>query len=515
MLVIILLAGLKFTAGLEMIDITGSDDICYMFRGINIFQKSISAEYSPLYSLLYRMVWIPCQNTVTTYYIVQKLVTVLPCILLYAVLRKNKIHIFISVVVSVFFLTSQMNFPVLPKPSHFALSIVLGTLVCVREKGSISSNMGVVAIGSLIASYVRPEFFPIFICTALLCMVTSIIGLRNGNPFHALAPSFFVILASLLIIPASGIPAFSEAGREMVAFGQHFSLNWVRWNDSDLDPMRDWQKITTDNFADSKNITEAACKNPRLFAKHLVYNSVRLAAKPIKLATPHPLANPHIYSKFSGLFLFGMLGLYLLKIRNNLVSRLRQTYDNYKITLLPLLILCIPGITSSLLIYPRDHYLLIPGAMAMIVVSMVINPDVKFRNTPTLNVFTALGVLLIVPVMSDIQKSTTDNKNSILDLISMNIKEPVNILASEELYAYFLGPNYQNVSAHSKNSDFQTFLKDKNITLIVLSRDLDVHPKFINDPTWHEFISNCDTFGFSSHTVSNSGNRILISKSID
>jgi len=177
-------------------------------------------------------------------------------------------------------------------------------------------------------------------------------------------------------------------------------------------------------------------------------------------------------------------------------------------------VLSFPGIISCILIYPTDHYLLIPGTMAMIAVAMLINDDCNFNSTSTLNAFVALGVLLAVPVMSDIQKSSNDNKNTINQLISMGMDEPVNILAAEGVYSHFLGTNYNSVIAYEKNSDFEAYMKKNNISLVILSNALEEHPRFVNDPAWHDFINNCENSDFSVLAVSNSANRIFISKSI-
>lgn len=513
-LLVILLAGLKFTWGLEQaLDIKVGDDVWYMFRGIHIHDQIPPASASPLYSLFYYIVWRIFRDAITTYYFSIKLLTILPSLFLYIALRKNRVRILLSAAVSVLFLVSQMNFPSWPKVSHFAVVIMLGTLALIRNRAPLNITMAIAAFSSLAISYVRPEYFLSFLIFAAVCLAASAVRFHKERKPAALLP-LLILAVSFSIVPLAGQPAFDrDDGREIFAFGQHFSMNWARWTNSRLDPMRDWEQITMENFGDSRNIKEAALNNPRMVIKHVVYNTARFAAKPIRLASPYPLEITATPLKFTGLFTLSLLGFYIFRIRKRLAPLSKQAWLEHKQTFIVMLIFSIPGVLSCILIYPRDHYMTMLGVLALAGFAMVISPDFPTGIRPFSSIAGAVILLLIVPPLASLMSDSTDNRLTINKINSLNIQKPIRILAFEEQYPPFINTECTNITSHSKNSDFDTFLKDRDINIIVLSPNLIDHPKFADDAVWGNFISNYESYGFSSIPVTGSGNSVLISDS--
>jgi hypothetical protein len=58
--------------------------------------------------------------------------------------------------------------------------------------------------------------------------------------------------------------------RSMVAFGQHYSLNWVRWNNDERNPMTNWEAIVKNDFGDADSVFSAIISNPYVFSRHLL-----------------------------------------------------------------------------------------------------------------------------------------------------------------------------------------------------------------------------------------------------
>src|SRR5829696_3858769 len=245
----LLLAGLKFTYRLpSILDITLWDESSYLYNGVKLVQNGVpSAEAAPLYSAWYYVLSLLQPDRVALYYLNLKVVTMLTPILVFFLLRRYGLSTLAGVIISGLFLISTANLPVMNKSTHFALIIILLSLIAATYTKRDTSAILLVCVGTLLCSYVRPEFFLTYLLILMLYIVFVVVRRKEIRIWQELLGLGAVLAVSALLLYVLGLPAFSSGGdRSFVAFGEHFPLNWMRWSGSDLYPLNaDWKTIVS------------------------------------------------------------------------------------------------------------------------------------------------------------------------------------------------------------------------------------------------------------------------------
>jgi len=257
----LLLAGLKFTYRLpSILDITLWDESQYLYRGVKLVQDGVpSAQWAPLYSAWYYVLSLLQPDRVALYYLNFKAVTMLPPILVFFLLRRYGLSTLAGVIISGLFLISAANLPVMPKPNHFALIIILLSLIAATYTKRDTSAILLVSIGTLVCSYARPEFFLTYLLILMLYVVVVVVRVARRSEiriWRELLGLGAALSVSAVLLYVLGLPAFSSGsgGRSFIAFGQHFSRNWLYWTGGDLSLWDDWEPITAQNFGDAQSM---------------------------------------------------------------------------------------------------------------------------------------------------------------------------------------------------------------------------------------------------------------------
>ncbi|MGC8660517.1 MAG: hypothetical protein ACP5U1_15735, partial [Desulfomonilaceae bacterium] len=153
MLFVIILAGLVYTFRIEQfMDIALYDESVYLHSGISVPNGFPSAEYAPLYALWYYFLSFLDHDTIKLYYLNYKVMTVLPAVLIFVVLRVNSVSRTVSFFCSCGFLLSAANFATVPKVSHFAILIILSGLIVSSLQRDRCLQIMAITIFSFLAS---------------------------------------------------------------------------------------------------------------------------------------------------------------------------------------------------------------------------------------------------------------------------------------------------------------------------------------------------------------------------
>src|SRR5258708_27418370 len=122
------LAGWNLTYGLQdLIDIGMFDEGLYLYHGVTLLHGLPGADAAPLYAVWYFILSLLQPDRAALYYLNYKLMTVLPVLLLYLVLRRYKVGLIPATVIAFFFLIESINLPVWPKVSHFSVILILAS----------------------------------------------------------------------------------------------------------------------------------------------------------------------------------------------------------------------------------------------------------------------------------------------------------------------------------------------------------------------------------------------------
>uniref|UniRef100_UPI0026278C12 hypothetical protein n=1 Tax=uncultured Chloroflexus sp. TaxID=214040 RepID=UPI0026278C12 len=377
----------------------------------------------------------------------------------------------------------------------------------------------IAAIGALLVSYVRPEYFVSFIVFSLLLLFLVAHNLlRRKNTFTSLWPAMMGFLLAVPLLVFVGLPI---GNRSMVAFGQHFSVNWVSWHKHMIDlgpgsmyPWTNWQDIVSRSFGNVNSVQEAFLANPTIFLVHVFYNLLRLAKIVPNLLMPQFSQNALEYTTLIGFVSY----ILILSRKRNRQTSLYQNLHQYKTILLTTAIFMIPGIISIAIIYPRDHYLLILVTLTIIGVITILFADSSNQrerdNYKTLSAILAISATLLFLFRPYQEPTIRSNIETIRLIQSLNISRPVNMLEAHGGYDVYLGRNFNRVAEYSKGTNFHEFRLRNNINMILVSNPLISDTRFVSDREWLDFLENHEEFGYVRREVPGTAWYLLIHTSL-
>jgi hypothetical protein len=127
-----------------------------------------------------------------------------------------------------------------------------------------------------------------------------------------------------------------------------------------------------------------------------------------------------------------------------------------------------------------------------------------------ITILLGLSLIVITPTFSARTTTIKPNLATIRAIQSLKIIEPVNILDADGGYCIYLSDNYHQVLQLDKSENFDLYLLDKKINMIVVNQPLSVDTRFRHDREWRQFLRNYTEFGFTQIDIPNIENKILI-----
>ncbi|MEX1015061.1 MAG: hypothetical protein WDZ80_07960, partial [Candidatus Paceibacterota bacterium] len=438
---ILLFSGWKYTYGLkDFLDIYLYDESYYLYTGVKLTSLGLPvADGGLFYSIWYYSLSLLQPDNIELYYLNFTIITILSPILLYLVLRRYYVQIIPSLLVSFFFLISYANFPMLPKVSHFSLLVVLLSLVFISYvKKSLLNSLAIASIGALLSSYIRPELFLVFILLSLIYIGSLVYTFNRQNRSVFTILGVFILVSGGLIL-SLGIP-FGE-NRSIVAFGQHFALNWIDWtNEHQLSAWTNWEEIIYLNFGNIHSVKEALFANPRIFFDHIfanIFNTIKSLNELIGLFFYHEnIFLPQKFIKIEAYILLVLVAAYIVKTRDLWFSQLNNRIKGNQNLLIILGCYLLISFIPIIIIYPRPHYFLLPGVIMMLILAILVfeneDKNSKFMGYKKM-VLLCLIVISITPFASGYW-TTTENRPNIITISfieTLQINEEVNMLLAD------------------------------------------------------------------------------------
>lgn len=525
---------LKFLCFMEnTVDIKAFDETIYLYQGVIINKKGLpSSQFAPFYSIRYYVLSLFEPNRVDLYYLNQKILIILTGLLLYIFLRILKNKNWLCFIISYFYVNSHIIM-IWPFVNLFTLLIILFCSI-IATYFFINKQIYyyIITIAFLYASWTRPEFFIAFISLLILSIINFYRLNKNKKIWYELIVFISIIVLSVYIFrnPLSG-------GRSFFAFSQHFALNWVDWNKSDLDPWFDYNIIVKETFGNSKNIIQAFYANPLYFFKHILSNIIQINKTVIDLLTPiHSDFLPTIFTSYYKIFI-NIVILFLLIVLvykfKQFLAQIRVLIKNqyFRRTLIIFLGILFAVLPSIIIIYPREHYLIIPLVFVLVLVTCYFNYLLLELsiNIPKIKFFPSIIIMLLllfvtpnissaynfIPKINKQYESDTPNLTTIRFIKKLPIKFPVTILDGASIYPYY-GDNYRGIIFFEKPSDdkFFEFLDAKNINIILITPELFSQRLYINDKDFLSIIHYPTNYGFVRINIPNTSRFLLIKKDL-
>lgn len=516
-LIALVVASWKYSFGLEqVIDLGLYDEGLYMSQGRQFLETGWpTPDWSPLYSLWYFLLSLWEPDYVRLYYLNYKLLIAGMPIVLYFLLRAMNIEQMVSIGLAFMQLIAFGNLPVHPKVSHFAFIIIFISLTFTARFYRYNWGISSLTVGLLLCSYIRPEFFISFVLISITHLVI-LVRYSQGRWKNGLS---FLLVAILFVFFVTQIGLPFNGSRSMMAFGQHFSLNWVVWTDAELHPYDDWQEIVRQNLGEVNTPMEAMKANPKLFLQHIIQNMRAIPKEVLGQFWVHsPLFLPNLFI-VEGIIFFGITGGWLFLKREQIVTTIRATWFRKRFFVLILLICMVPSFFSAVIIFPRDHYLFIPATLTVVLFAYLLSSESQHHLLSYQRLFIILVILVaLTPAkpswfLQKAQKADQPALSTVNFLRTLHITDEVNLLA-RGFYNVYLGDNFRHVTVDDKMENFEHFHHEKSINMVILSTHLENDSRLRDDPEWQAFLENHQENGYIRLEIPNSTQSVLISKDV-
>lgn len=382
----LLLSTWKVSAQLETkMDLRFYDESYYLTQGLFHSPESWLADYSPLYSLWYKLAGYFISDPVELYDAAYRFWTFALGLMVFGLVRvssfesRERNRWFIALLWGMASIASQLALPLWPKAGHLAMiGSFIGIFGLLNWKDEQTSQLCWVAGIGLLFSWCRPEFLAAAGTAGLLIPLAILSGERKFS-YLSLIP-FVPALACWYIW---GLPT-GQSGRGLVAFGQHFVHNWRNISgNNQTDLMHDWvnwRPIFASHFGNAGNPVEAFLTNPGDMIRHLWFNLRYLIYNCLvyfsETMFPKRITGISPVYGFAALLL---LAEWMSKLRTADIFFQRFRKRNFR-EFLPWLVLALPALLAGFLFQPRPHYLLPLFPFFILLVTIFFKPVAILQN---------------------------------------------------------------------------------------------------------------------------------------
>ncbi|MBX3210775.1 MAG: hypothetical protein KF850_01945 [Labilithrix sp.] len=529
---LVLLVTLKTTWGLlGTFDLGFDDETIYLEAAHWAGKRFLPlADSSPLYPLWYRALSFVEPDPIRLYFLNWFVLTAALPMLLYALARRSGAPLAAAAAVAVAWSmsTAVMTWPFVSK--FAALVLCLGALAAtaIRDR---RLAVAVTAAALAVTAYARAELtVPSFVfagAVAPYCLggvVGTLRGPRTrarcGQRSRALLALGIAVLAPLGARRLFGDP--HQGGRAFFAFGQHYALNVVEDRRLAVDPWTLWDRFAREAFPRATTIGEALQENPAAFLWHLRRNLTRLPKAAEELLAPLPFV-PRPLETLTGAVLDVVViaGVCALVLRAARLDRRLAAW-------LPLLtVVGLTTIGSTLLVYPREHYLLplaclVLAALAAACGGLRWPSELRARwwlglprsrwlsrlgRSATLGPLALVVALVLVAAALPARRGGLpsllasrgpspprlhENERTVELLRSFRLRGRVPILEADHSRGVYAELDFVRVAQWEKAAPFWEFVHAHGVAVVAITWRLREDPRFRSDP---EFLAFADGTG--------------------
>jgi hypothetical protein len=524
LLALLALFCLRLLAPLELArDLTLWDEADYLRRAFALPQRGLPApEWGPLHSLFYFALSRLVPDPITLHDVAYRLLAVLPTLGIYLCARRAGAPRTLSLLGSALFLVSAAPH-VAPRPTLLALVLVLAGLWVALGRRSLAGAAASLGLSLLLASFARPELFMSFL------LVSGVLGLAllRGGWRQSARTAFTYAALALALVALLGNPFEDRSGRRLYAFCQHYALGEVARAKLDVEPWGQCNAVLRRSFGEVHSVGEAARANPSAFLTHLRANLLLYPVASLHLFLRGPshadLLDPQPrpwtperqgHALLVGLSLLGLAGLLLrrggpqlrLALRSPAVVRCG----------LALLLVLIPSALSSLLLHPRDHYLVLQGVLLplfVLVLAAALAPP-RAESQGGVAFALALALLIAAPMLGPATGAPLPHRRAVAQLRPVAAALPGSFGLLETLGGYdvYLGRRVSQVlpSQRRPGEAFEDFLARRNVRMVLLEPSLTGHALLAGDADFQAFVAAPEAFGFRVAPLGDTGIQVAV-----
>lgn len=343
-------------------DLTASDETEYAVMALRPDGAERSALYVPLYVAWYRLLLALPVGGEYLPFVSHALLQTALAVLFYLLVRRLGVGRCVGVLASsVLMLHTKLAF-VNPFPAHMAAVLVaLGALVGTYRRTLVGA-CGPLGFALLVACYARNEFGTILLAFLPLYLAAGVWSWRSADArreFLAWGLPLCVAVGACSLTVGLPLP---DGPRGLFAFGQHYARNVSEATGvGDEHYTVRWREAVSAEFGDVRTVGDAVRAKPRAVLWHVGCNLEHLPRVVLELCRPKPAlsntARTPAFLLMLAVLACGFVGLF----RRVRTGGLRG-HDNgpLRAVLLALAVALVASGASVVLIYPREHYLVLP-----------------------------------------------------------------------------------------------------------------------------------------------------------
>jgi len=532
---------LLFATGLKVLqqlpqfkDMILWDEAFYMIKGLDIFNK-IPKEWGPAYGMWYKLLSMIREDPMTLYYSNFKILTIAGGILMYVFLVLRKVHPLAAVLLAGFYMISDINLATWPYISHFCLIIILLSGIAAGLASSKAVQWMIFAGAALLLSYARPEFYLAFLMMLSILAVVLVkqrFAFSRTETFAAVGLLAFVIIGHFFM----GFGLFEQGAtfkgsqytRQVFAFGQHYAINFGHWKHIDHAWLA-WEDIFGERFEVSHSFYSTITSNWPELQRHIFQNCLHyFQVSFVRLSNVLFAENILGGAWYTRIFMWLIiLGVTLaLVLRNQLPSFLKRIDDKDRSTVLAFAVFAIPAIISCILIYPRDHYLLLQMPILLFLAALIFKGlGGSVQRDLVLTIVGGAFLVLFSPTKGEINhfdhwdyRMETHNRKAIELLRTVQTDTTTYLLEDEGgLTVYAQNPDLRSlfpVDLEYEGSMVDYILAN-DVKMVFVSIIMDEDPNLVDDEAWASFKKDPAPFGYEKILLPESETYFLVHESIE
>ena len=499
--VVLALAGWLMTTPLRSaMDIFFLDETGYLIRGMNMFPK-IPKLWGPVYCFWYKILSIVQSNPVDLFYLNYGLISVLTALVLYIFLLRFRVMWPVAIWLSFMVLIAPFNLTTFPKVAHFAAIFGMTGIMVAYFIRHHQNRYLFIALLFLVMSYIRPEFYLSF----LICSIGIFVGWALKKiRFEGTAMLIGVAILVALLHIGLGMPLGVEMRgykRSFIAFGEHFSWNFSKWNEIDGYLWLTWESVTSSHFGESDSFLTAFLANPSMMFKHIFYNlGIYIQELENTLAmSVLPVKTVSVVVRY--VIPIAIMGLLLIaSVRRDFVKRI----IHHRALGVFLFLMALPSILSCLLVFPRGHYIIIQLPLMIWLLAELLSTGIRKLSSNRVRMGSIAVLTLLASLYFFDARRPADytyfemrktngklNNLNLLDFLAENqqLLDGKRLLSHEGNFSAFTNTDIEFVNALDKGTmPFDEFLATEQPDLIYCTQTIFNNPNYLQDEDWEAFV---------------------------
>jgi len=537
---IIVILGLVMMRNIsDYLDILLADETFYLAGGMNFLNK-VPKGWGPSYSAWYKVLHFVQPDPIKLHYLNFKVLAIGLPVLIFIALKRFKVPAMLAFLSGVLFMFSDINSVSWPRISHFVAASVLAAVIISTFLKTTYLKLLFFMFVALLVSYARPESSISFVL-----MFFWTIGYILYKKLRLTKPDYIMTLVAIPVLAIfmmkMGIPMVKAKGanphfnlnytRQVTAYAQHFNINYMDWNDIPNDFPIFWDDIFKENYTYDPSLIKTLKSNVPITVKHFKTNFVNYFKFSFDyiggVFLPDKILYFPLWLKGVVFGVFMILMIYFATMQGY-IGRIRDYLKEHYMIYIILFIMALPSMISCIMLYPRDHYLMIQVPFFMFFVTPLIFGGVfkGYNAKATMITMSLLAVILLVimPKAKDMEHfhlwqdfSGPINLNAINKINTMGIDEPYTLMQNEGRIDVYLDNKevipfvpYANMMGLSWD-EAQDTLGIKMVlhtTLLALDPDLD------KDQTWKDFLASPEDMQFERVEIGSEYGYLLVHESL-